>query len=61
MIVVGMNCSHSVQSVTKAVKAVDPQADVRINLAGKTVEADTSADRDTVAKAIAAAGYAIVA
>jgi copper chaperone len=57
----GMNCNPCVQSVTKAVKAVDPQAVVRVDLAGKTVEADTSADHDTIAKAIAAAGYAVAA
>ena len=57
----GMNCSHCVQSVTRAVKAVDPQAEVRVDLAAKTVEADTSADYNTIAKAIANAGYPVAA
>lgn len=55
----GMSCSGCAGSVTKAIEAVDPQAQVRIDLARKTVEADTSADLGAVAKAITDAGYTV--
>lgn len=55
----GMNCGHCVQAVTRAVQGVDPQADVRVDLAAKTVEARTSADASDVSQAITAAGYGV--
>lgn len=57
----GMSCNHCVQAVTKAVKGVDPDAGVRVDLAAKLVEADTQADPKRVLQAIADAGYAVVA
>jgi len=57
----GMSCNHCVQSVTKAVLAVDPGAKVQIDLAAKTVDAETSVDRETVTKAITEAGYTVAA
>jgi copper chaperone len=58
LIVDGMSCGHCVASVTEAVKGVDPAAEVRVDLAAKTVEAQTQADPAGVSAAIAAAGYA---
>lgn len=55
----GMSCGHCVGAVTRAVQAVDPNAEVRVDLAAKSVEARTDAGRDAVAKAIADAGYAV--
>ena len=55
----GMSCGGCARSVTNAIKAVDPQAEVRIDLARKTVEAETSADPGAVFKAIADAGYTV--
>lgn len=57
----GMSCGHCVQSVTKAIQSVDPRAEVKIDLATKTVEAQTGADRQAVSKAIEDAGYQVVA
>jgi copper chaperone len=57
----GMSCSHCVRSVTEAVKSVDPQAEVHVDLAAKRVEAKTEADPKTVAQAITAAGYTVAA
>lgn len=57
----GMSCNHCAQAVTKAVKGVDPGAEVRVDLAAKLVEADTQADPKRVSQAIADAGYAVVA
>jgi len=55
----GMSCGHCVGAVTRAVQAVDPKAQVHVDLAAKTVEAHTDAGRDAVAEAIANAGYAV--
>jgi len=55
----GMSCGHCAGAVTRAVQAVDPNAEVRVDLAAKTVEARTKADAGAVAKAITDAGYAV--
>ena len=55
----GMSCGGCARSVTKAIKAIDPQAEVRIDLERKSVEADTSADPGAVSKAITDAGYTV--
>jgi copper chaperone len=55
----GMSCGHCVGAVTRAVQGLDPQADVRVDLAAKTVEARTTVASASVAKAIEDAGYAV--
>jgi copper chaperone len=57
----GMNCNHCLQSVTKAVKSVDPQADVRVDLKARTLEVDTNASATAVQKAVEHAGYGAAA
>jgi copper chaperone len=53
----GMTCGHCVSRVTKAVKAVDSQAEVEISLGDKRVNVRSSAARDVIAEAIQEAGY----
>ena len=54
----GMSCNHCVMSVTKAVKALDAQAEVKVDLAAGRVEVDSAVlDRARVAAAIEDAGY----
>jgi copper chaperone len=55
----GMTCGHCVQAVTKAIKALDPQADVQVDLAGKTVAAITGVAASVVSRAIEEAGYTV--
>lgn len=55
----GMSCGHCVGAVTRAVQAIDPNAEVRVDLAAKAVEARTTATGEAVAKAIADAGYVV--
>lgn len=55
-----MSCGHCVAAVTKAVKALDSEAKVDIDLAGKQVKVDTDAELDDVREAIAAAGYPVL-
>lgn len=53
----GMGCGHCVGAVTRAVQALDPAAEVRVDLQAGTVEAQTRADPAAVSRAITAAGY----
>ena len=53
----GMSCGHCVGMVTKTVKALDPQAKVEVDLAGKKVKVESTRDRATLAAALTQAGY----
>lgn len=56
-----MTCGHCVGTITKAVKAVDANAQVNIDLAKHLVEIDsTDAGATKLGAAISAAGYAAV-
>jgi len=52
-----MSCGHCVSVVTKAVKSVDPQAKVDVDLPTHKVHVETTQDRETVAAALSEAGY----
>lgn len=52
-----MSCGHCVSVVTQAVKALDPAAQVDVDLASKKVVVETSQDRQAVLAALADAGY----
>lgn len=56
-----MSCGHCVASITEAIHAVDPNAQVACDLAAKTVEVQASASSEALAQAIRTAGYAPVA
>ncbi len=53
----GMTCGHCVATVTKAIKTLDPSAEVKVDLARKTVNVVSSAPAPAVAKALEEAGY----
>ena len=53
-----MSCGHCVQAITAAVKAVDPAAQVAIDLPSKSLEVATTAADSAVRDAIREAGYA---
>lgn len=53
-----MSCGHCVGRVTEAVKSVDPQASVEVDLQTKKVKVQSSADREAVSAALSEAGYA---
>jgi copper chaperone len=57
--VAGMNCGHCVKAVQDAVQAVDPQARVQVELAQGQVQVDSTQSRESLAGAIAEAGYAV--
>lgn len=52
-----LSCNHCARAVTEAVREVDPQAKVEVDLGRRHVRVDTAADRERVTAALADAGY----
>jgi copper chaperone len=52
-----MTCGHCVSVVTQAVKSVDPQAKVEVDLPTHKVRVESEEDREAIAGALADAGY----
>jgi copper chaperone len=52
-----MTCGHCVAAVEKAVKSVDPNAKVAVNLEAKTASIDSQIASDAFVTAIEDAGY----
>jgi len=59
--VTGMTCGHCEKAVTRAVKVVDPQAEVAIDRAANKVEVQSETPRELLAQAIAEEGYSVAA
>ena len=57
--VTGMTCGHCEKAVTRALKQLDPQADVQIDRAANRVAVQSILPRDALAKAIADEGYQV--
>ena len=57
--VTGMTCGHCEKAVTRAVKQLDPQAEVKIDRAANRVEIASTQAREAISKAIAQEGYAV--
>lgn len=57
--VADMTCGGCVRSVTNAVKGVDTDASVNVDLATKLVSVESNADASSIANAIKAAGYEV--
>lgn len=54
----GISCGHCVRSITQAVQALDPQAQVRVDIPSGRVEVDSQRLEATqVVAAIVAEGY----
>ena len=52
-----MTCGHCVGAVTRAVKTVDPDASVQVDLQSGRVSVDSDATAGELIQAIGAAGY----
>lgn len=52
-----MSCGHCVGTITDAIKKLDPAAEVKTDLATKTVTVETARPLAQVALALDAAGY----
>jgi len=59
--VTGMTCGHCEKAVTRAIKQVDPQAEVTIDRAANLVQVQSGQAREVLAHAIAEEGYAVAA
>ena len=57
----GMTCGHCEKAVTRAIQQADPMAEITIDRAHNTVEVQSQAPREALAKAIAEEGYAVAA
>lgn len=55
----GMTCGHCERAVSQAIKAVDPQSEVRIDRASGLVEVQSQAPREALAHAITEEGYTV--
>ncbi len=54
-----MSCGHCEKTIREAVKEVDRDARVTVDLNSRTVDIETARPRDDVSGAIAKAGYTI--
>ena len=52
-----MSCGHCVGVITKTVQQLDVNARISVDLPAKKVSVETAQDRQTVADALAEAGY----
>ena len=59
--VTGMTCGHCEKSVTRALKQLDPQAEVKIDRSKNLVEVRSQQPREALAQAITEEGYAVAA
>lgn len=58
--VTGMSCGHCEQSVIKALKKLDDQAQVQVNRDEERVEVESTRDERQLAAAIEDEGYMVV-
>ncbi|MDR5834219.1 heavy-metal-associated domain-containing protein [Caballeronia sp. LZ034LL] len=56
----GMSCQHCVGAVTRSIKEIDPQAQVRVDLERGRVAVDSAQSADALKDAIDEAGYTVV-
>ncbi len=59
--VTGMTCGHCEKAVTRAIQQIDPQAEVKIDLASGSVQVQSQQPRDALTRAITEEGYGIKA
>ena len=55
----GMTCGHCEKAVTRAVKQLDPQAEVTIDRTANRVDINSTQPREALAHAIAEEGYPV--
>ena len=57
----GMTCGHCDKAVTRAIRALDPSAEVSIDRSVNQVEVLSQQPREALARAITEEGYAVAA
>ncbi len=56
----GLSCGHCVATVTKAVKALDTQAVVTVDLPTQMIKVETQKSLEDIASVIEKAGYPVL-
>ena len=56
-LVEAMSCGHCINAVTEAIHALDPAADVQVDLGSKHVRVQSDVDRFLLSSALRDAGY----
>ncbi|MEW6694866.1 Copper chaperone CopZ [Tepidimonas thermarum] len=56
----GMSCGHCVKAITQAIRALDPNATVQVDLDDRRVEVDSEQPRVALADAIRDEGYTVL-
>lgn len=59
LMIPNMACSACVDTITKAVQAIDPAAEINPDVKTKQVSIETQANEASIRDAIAAAGYTV--
>ena len=59
--ITGMTCGHCEMAVKRAIKQLDPQAEVAIDRTQNRVQVESTQPREALAQAIAEEGYAVTA
>jgi copper chaperone len=59
LMIPNMACSACVDTITKAVQAIDPAAEINADVKTKQVSIETQANEASIRDAIAAAGYTV--
>jgi copper chaperone len=57
-VIPSMSCGGCVSRITQTIESVDAHATIKVNLASKTVEVDSTQHRASFAAALSGAGYA---
>jgi copper chaperone len=57
----GMTCGHCEMAVKRAVRQLDPQAEIQIDRSRHWVEVQSEQPREAIAQAITEEGYAVAA
>jgi copper chaperone len=52
-----MSCGHCARTIEKAVKSIDPKAQVKVDLGQKTVIVETTAPEQNISEAVRSVGY----
>lgn len=56
----GMTCRNCVNSLKKAIQALDPKVDLEVNLPAQTVKVRSDIDLNSIERAIEEAGYPVI-
>ena len=59
--VTGMTCGHCEKAVTRALKQLDPQAEITIDRSANRVDVQSDQPRAVLSQAIAEEGYTVAA